>query len=89
MKNVYHAIFYSHIIYGISAWGSAYETHLNSLQILQNRVVRLIAQRDCFPLTPGPLQSATPLYRDLGFLKIKDIFKHSLCIFVHKCLYLP
>ena len=27
MKNVYHALFYSHLVYGIEVWGSACDSH--------------------------------------------------------------
>ena len=48
MKNIYHALFYSHVIYGIQVWGNACDTHINAIQILQNRVVRLITYNDEF-----------------------------------------
>ena len=86
MKNVYHAIFYSHIVYGIQVWGSACDSHLKAIQILQNRVVRLLTYNDQFPIIPGPLPASTPLFCKLGFLKIKDLFILRVCIFIHTCL---
>ena len=45
MKNIYYALFYSHVIYGIQVWGKACDTHIKAVQILQNRVMRLITYK--------------------------------------------
>ena len=42
MISLYYAFFYSHILYGILGWGSATQTRKKSLQILQNRVLRVL-----------------------------------------------
>ena len=88
MKNVYYALFYSHLVYGIQVWGSACDTLIGSIQVLQKRVVRLITYHDQFPLIPGPLPASSPLFAKLGLLKLKYIFSLQVSIFIHKCLYL-
>ena len=42
MKNIYYALFYSHVVYAIEVWGSVCETTLKKIITLQNRVIRLI-----------------------------------------------
>ena len=37
MKNVYHALFYSHLIYGIEVWGSACDSHIGNINVLQKK----------------------------------------------------
>ena len=37
MKNVYHSLIYSHILYDIEVWGSAFKTELNKVLILQKK----------------------------------------------------
>ena len=86
MKNVYHALFYSHVVYGIRVWGTARDLHIKAIEILQKRVVRLITYNDQFPLIHGPLPASNPICSKLEILKIKDIFILKLCIFIHKCL---
>ena len=86
MKNIYHTLFYSHIIYGVQVCGNACDTHIKTIQILQNRVVRLITYNDHFPLIRGPLPASNPIFCKLELLKIKELFIFMVCIFIYKCL---
>ena len=47
-------------------WGNACDTHIKAIQILQNRVVRLITYND-FPLIPGPLPASNPVFCNLNY----------------------
>ena len=85
MKNIYHSLFYSHLIYGIQVLGNACDTHIKTIQILQNRVVWLITYNDCFPVIQGPLPASNPIFYQLQ-LKIKELFTSMACIFIYKCL---
>ena len=60
--------------------------HIKAIQILQNRIVRLITYNDNFPLIPGPLPASNPIFYKLELLKIKDLFILMICIFIYKCL---
>ena len=46
IKTLYNSLLFPHLIYGIEVWGSAHETHLNRLLILQKKIVRLICYSD-------------------------------------------
>ena len=61
MKNVYYSLIYSHILYAIEVWGSAFKTELNKVLILQKRAIRFMTFNDGFPLIPGPLRPTDPL----------------------------
>ena len=39
---LYYSIVYPYILYGIIIWGSTYTSHLNNLQLIQNKAVRAI-----------------------------------------------
>ena len=67
-------------------WGNACDTHINAIQLLQNRVVHLITYNDDFPLIPGPLPASNPIFYKLELLKIKELFILMSCIFIYKCL---
>ena len=86
MKNVYYALFYSYVVYAIEVWGSACETILTKIAILQKRVIRLLTYKDQFPPIPGPLIHTSPLFSEMGILKIKDIFAMQISKFIHKCI---
>ena len=60
--------------------------HIKAVQILQNRVVRLITYNDNFLLIPGPLPASNPIFYKLELLKIKELFILMICIFIYKCL---
>ena len=66
-KNVYHALVYSYLRYGIVAWGGASQSVLEPLQILTNKIIRIM---DFLP--PGNIDLISA-YRELKLLQIKKI----------------
>ena len=86
MQNVYYSLIYSHIIYAIEVWGSAFKTELDKILILQKRVMRLMTYNDVFPTIPGPLRPMDPIFVKLISLKVEDIYKYQVAKFVFKCL---
>ena len=64
---LYYALFYPHITYGITVWGSACTSQLAPLVTIQNKIIKKIgdgAWRD----------HATPYYKKLNILKLKDVY---------------
>ena len=88
LKNIYYSLLYSHLVYGIHVWGTACDTELNKILILQKRIVRLITLNDQLPINAGPLIHSDPLFAKLAFLKIKDIFILLIVKFIFNCLHL-
>ena len=86
MKTMYYSLIYSHLNYGIEAWGSACSTEMNMVLIMQKRVVRLITNNDNYPVVPGPLVATEPIFKRLELLKVEDIFKLQINKFIFKCL---
>ena len=86
MGNVYYSLIYSHIIYAIEVWGSAFKSELDKILILQKRVMRLMSFNDVFPTTPGPISSTDPIFVKLNCMKVEDIYKYQVSKFVFKCL---
>ena len=41
---------------------------------------------DQYPILPGPLRPADPIFVKLETLKVEDIFKYQLSKFIYKCL---
>ena len=89
IRTIYFSVVYSHLYYGIQAWGSADPTTLNKLVILQNKAVRILSGVQYFQIygqEPGPLPSSEPLYKKLEILKIHDIYEFSIANFIFSTL---
>ena len=89
IRTIYFSVVYSHLYYGIQAWGSADLTTLNKLAILQNKAVRILSGVQYFQIygqEPGPLPSSEPLYKKLEVLKMHDIYELSISNFVFSTL---
>ena len=85
LKTLYYSLIYPHLIYAIEVWGSADNTHLSHLFMLQKRIVRMVYFLDkrqpdySFP-------SADPLFQKLDMLKVHDLFKLKIAKFVYNSL---
>ena len=89
IKCIYYSLVYSHLSYGIEAWGSAVKSNLVKLEILQNKAVRILSGVQYFQIygqEPGPLPSSEPLYKHLEILKLDDIFQLNIAKFVYSVL---
>ena len=86
LKNIYYSLIYSYLVYGIESWGSACETELNKILVLQKKAVRMMTFNDNYPVIPGPLTPSGPLFKKLGLLKIDDIFNLFVSKFILSCL---
>ena len=79
LKSIYHAIFSSHMIYGCQIWGQGWNKHIQMIQKLQNRAIRIINFRE-FNANPNPL------YKNDNILKIQDFVKLQNCLLIHDYL---
>ena len=89
LLNLYYCLVFSHLSYGVQAWGSACDTYLNELRVIQNKAVRILSGNQYFQIygqAPGPLPSSTPLYKELKILKLHDIYRFNIAKFVYQTL---
>ena len=80
-KNIvalYYVFFHTYLQYGILGWRSATKTILHPLQILQNKVMRIINRT-----TAEDHVKNNALYQKLKFLKIDDVYKLELRKFLY------
>ena len=75
IKSVYYAIIYLFLLYGITVWGSAFNTYITDIHILQKKFVRLVTNKDKYPNVSGPLAHTPPVFLKLGILIIFDIYQ--------------
>ena len=76
-RQLYYAYVYSQILYGIEVYGHTSKSNINKIQVLQNRILKILHVKDWFTAT-------NTLHSELCVLKIEDIFKLSLLQFVYK-----
>ena len=67
MKTLYYTLIYPHLTYGITLWGSTYNTHKKKLVIMQKRTIRIIENVKYNEHT-------NPLFIKAGILKLDDIY---------------
>ena len=72
-----HAMFNSHLLYCITIWTSTFSTHLNSIRVLQNKAVKLLAGIHW-------RHSSSSGYKPLSILKLDDMIKLQSALFVHR-----
>ena len=89
LRNIYYCLVFSHLSYGVEAWGSARSTDLGNLLILQQKAVRILTGNKYFQIygePSTPLPSAEPLFKTLEILKFDEIFKFSIAKFIYSTL---
>ena len=77
MLLLYYALVHPHLTYGILIWGSIYKSHLNTLQLLQNKAMRAITKQRLS-------DRITPIYGRIQVLKINDLYKLETAKFMHQ-----
>ena len=80
IKSLYYSTVYPKILYGIEIYANTYPTHLNSLIVLNNKILRIAQSK---PLHT-PILS---LYREFNTLPIDLLFKFNILQFTHKLYY--
>ena len=78
LKTLYYTMIYPYLSYCCIVWGGACSVALHRLEILQNRAVRLITHSH-YRLSTGPL------FQHLKLLKLSDIHKMSVLLYMYKC----
>ena len=88
LRTIYYSLVYSHIVYGVHVWGSAYSTESDKILILEKKAVRAMAGERWYQRhgEPGPLASSDPLFKQLQVLKLADVYILNVAKFIFSCL---
>ena len=78
-RQIYYDFIYSRVQYGIEVYSSFSETHINRLQVIQNKLSKLIHNLD-------RLTATIILYKEINILKVTHIDESSVLGFVNKVL---
>ena len=77
LLNIYYSLIYPYLTYANIIWGGTHECHLNSLIILQKKLIRIISNAEY-------LAHTDPLFFDNQVLKVIDIHKYLLAQDMYK-----
>ena len=78
-RQLYFSMVYSRILYGIVLYGVCRNTLLNKVQVIQNKLLKVLYKL--------PTRTDTDLlHSNLNFLKVKDICKFQIQIFVYESI---
>ena len=82
LLSIYNSLILPYIGYCIHILGNAYQTHLQKLHVLQNKIVRIIAG------VPRRT-SSDHLYCELNILKLKELYLYAvgLCMYENENLW--
>ena len=78
-KSIYYATLHSRIKYGIALYGAADKNIIEPLQILQNKLLRVLTKKD-------PMYSTNKIHNELELLKINYIYESEVLSFVYNCV---
>ena len=76
VKIIYYAFIYSRIKYGISIFGFTHSNKLDRMQVLQNKLLKVL-------LSKNYRYSTNQLHNELKILKVRDIAKLDALTFIH------
>ena len=82
LVKIYYSLVYPTLIQNIIIWGGLYEIHYNRVSVILNKILRIILNVKSNEHNI-PLVSVNTMYKQLGFLKFKDIFRYFLLKFIH------
>lgn len=77
--NVYNAYFLSHFRYLLPVWGMCSQINFNSVQVLQNKVLKVLHNYD-------RLTNTETLYRELGTSRLNKILEFEQCKLMFKII---
>ena len=75
--SIYNAYIFPHIKYGIELYGTAKPIHLNKVQVLQNKLLKILFKRN-------KRDSPRELLKEKGILNCRNLNKYFLLLFIYK-----
>ena len=76
LKNLYYSIIHPYYLYCLSIFGATYDRHLEPLNKLQKRAIRVISGA-------GFLDHTDPLFYSNKILKVNDLYKQSIACYMY------
>lgn len=80
LTKVYYAFVHSHILYGIEAYANTYNSHLNKLQRLNDKLLRILFSKEFN-------SNVTDVYQLIGSLPVVKLHNFQVLSFVKKSIH--
>ena len=77
LKLLYFAFVYPHLLYGIEIYANTFHRHLNKLEKLNNKILRIIQNK---PISTHVID----LYKSYDTLPLSQLHTYQILLFVHK-----
>jgi len=77
LRNLYYSLIHPHLQQGITIWINTYDKYLKRLIELQNKALKIVAGGRWH-------DHATPYYKQLQILKLKDLYVHEVAKLMHQ-----
>ena len=77
LHTLYHSFIFPYLNYCIHLWGSTYHSYISKLEVLQKRIIRIIAG-------VNRREHTKPLFNDLRILTVNDLFEYNIGLFMYK-----
>ena len=78
LRSLYFSFVYPHLKYGIIVWGNSNKNLLKSIQVMQNKIIRIMS----FKCIKDHVQ-LNPLFKSWNILKINEIYQLETAKFMH------
>ena len=78
-RQIYFSFIYSRIKYGLEIYGSCSNNLLNKVQIIQNKLLKMLLRLEI-------RTSTNELHKTLKLLKVQDIYNVNILNFVNNCI---
>ena len=78
LKNVYYSITYPHSQYGITTWGNAVKKYFSKVQVMQNRLIKIMTKSN-YRKT-----KLSPIYARLSVLQLDKIYQLEIIKLMYK-----
>ena len=77
MTSLYYSLVFPYLNYCIQIWGGTYQSHLNRLEILQKRTIRIVNNAQYYSHT-------LPLFKSSFVLKLSDVYRFNVAVYMFK-----
>ena len=77
LHTLYHSFIFPYLNYCIHLWGSTYHSYISKLEVLQKRIIRIIAG-------VNRREHTKPLFSDLRIITVNNLYSYCVGLFMYK-----